>query len=261
MKRNIYSAIISKENDEVLFSSFKLLLAGWQKQWLANDILSVEEVFRNKRLFDAKNVDKNLSAVNLSNQSIYCEMNSSPFIALSKAAIGLNENQAFNDQEKAVIDNIAKKIKLSFLSALKSFSEQTIGEEQILKESDTSTFNVGITMQVNFGSETLQVHFSDYFLHCFSKANNKFISSQLPPVKLKGEIKNNTIDCTVAMIASEISLKQLMALKVGHVIKLNHAIDQPLIIQSANKSTPLQGFLVKDDGEKAVYLTGKTNER
>ena len=55
------------------------------------------------------------------------------------------------------------------------------------------------------------------------------------------------------------TLKDILELKKGDVVKLAHGLQSPIIVDTKDGRVPLGAFLVRQKNTKALLVTGKEN--
>lgn len=118
-------------------------------------------------------------------------------------------------------------------------------------------------------SMTLMVNCQPIALR-LSAARVRCVLQQCAPEPAKATMQ--LVSCQQALLHEQVSvtpqlgqvnmsLKQLLSLKVGSVIPLSQPIAEPIPLQSNNKVVSMFGYLVNQHGKKALYLTGQKHEQ
>lgn len=67
----------------------------------------------------------------------------------------------------------------------------------------------------------------------------------------------SSVQLQAALTSASISLEELVELKRGDVIKLEHQLEQPIILKTSSGYLNVNAYLVALDNAKAIYLSGK----
>lgn len=74
-------------------------------------------------------------------------------------------------------------------------------------------------------------------------------------------LQHEQVSVTPQLGQVSMSLKQLLSLKIGSVIPLSQPIAEPIPLHSNNKVVSMAGYLVNQQGNKALFLTGQKHEQ
>ncbi len=121
---------------------------------------------------------------------------------------------------------------------------------------DALVFDSALSLLVSIAGHNLVLHLSDAYLHHFTKSKSVIEEKTIRPLALKHASEGNSVEFELKLDSEQISVGQLMALQVGHVIVLKQQIKEPLALTGGEGKTQLKGYLVKNDQQKAVFITG-----
>lgn len=252
-----YSGVISKFNSEKLVKITEEILSQWCSKWLIKEQPLIEVIYQNERLYSGSSLSYKECMHLTFNKFLCCEFSVESLDSLSKVILGLKSDSILNAKDGLFISSFSQKLACSFSHILTKFTDEIQVKDKI-SDSIEDDLNVVLTIGVTLGVHKIHIHFSDRFLYLFGikKSDNKILSPILlsPNRLIFNELSNEKLKCSITLDSNRITLGELLKLKVGHVIKLQHPLSQPLALKSNNKITPLKGFLVKNNNQKSIYF-------
>lgn len=253
-----YSGMLGAENKKNLLTSIQTTITQWSQRWFgASTEISIEDSYQNMQLFKSKKMQADKYDDLFCNHLICCRKDESSLTQVVKAFMSFNGDSNVND--KKFIESINASIESSLVDELMTFSnlfsQSNLEKQKQLQQQEPEQFNIGLSLLVTLNTFKFTIHFSDYFLHCFSFLQDTNKLHCLQQKQITESMSDAQINYNLCIKTSPITVGQLNQLEVGNVIKLAQLIKEPFIMESNIRSRTLKGFLVKSNSGKAVYLT------
>jgi len=252
-----YSSTLTDEQLSALCIELKNLLDDWLHGWGLLYKSTVSPLNRNRILFERDVLTFNADISHVGGVIFYDNLNLGHVKKMIIKSL-LLKSVNLTDKDNVLFENLSE-------DCIKSLDKQLLAmiEDCNRMDCDLETeINVALSLAIKIDTLEFTLQFSDSFVGQFVKNKIKsprFHKKIINKEFLLDNIELSELNCKLSLQASSISLKQVMSLKVGHVLKLEQAIDRPMVIQINNKPA-LSGYLVKSDGKKSIYLSGEHNE-
>jgi flagellar motor switch/type III secretory pathway protein FliN len=245
-----YQGLLPKAQQQQFSQWLTEQLTLWAQAWIpsSNGQLKVQSSTFAKQLFSTTKVTCATEKVIVNGAGFCCFFADTKLSCVGELTLGGANNQA--DKDLAVF--IGQKMQNQFNDQL------TLGDiVQTNDNVDGVTYISSVcTVKFSIGQVPLELVFTSAYLHQF---NLRLIAEQKPSynnASLKTMVGSQQVSLPLSMQSQSITVKQLMTLQVGHVIPLQQLIKSPLIVGEQAKQTRLNGFLVKNGGNKAVFISG-----
>lgn len=258
-----YSGVITNDQLDTLCDDLNTSIKTWLNGWNPKLKLSTSVLKRNMNLFSDDNlkIEENINCIN--GLIFHKKIKNEFFEKIIMQFLKLTDKNVLNDHDSSLIKKLNGDCSKTFYMAILGIVEKGSNEglNVPLKVNDVVT--TVLSLNVCIDDFEFELYFSDSFVKKYIMLNQS--SSNINDTKaintesIINEIKLEELTCGVSLQAAPISIKQLTSLSVGHILKIEQPIDNPMVVNINNKPAFL-GYLVKSDGEKSIYLSGDYNE-
>jgi flagellar motor switch/type III secretory pathway protein FliN len=222
-------------------------------QWSKSFFIETPEIAIsfNDDFFSTQTVSKNDAVFAVENGFLMIENYEEISNNLIQKALVLEKNITQDED-----DDFWKEITVMFNS---SFLDCLLGQEKNAEKITSSKTQTEIKpaccITLQFAELTMFV-FADVellvFMGLYVPSKNKTSNQMLSSRKLA--VANENVKLKVKLQAVSVPLQDLLELKVGDLIKLEHSLEQPILLETEDSNVPIKAFLVKKDNKKALLL-------
>lgn len=243
-----YNGVLTQSMRSALSTTLQKNLKSWVKQWFVGGEakLNIASIEFTERLFSSESV-----AVDL--QDIVCCFDDCMLVfakgqsdLLAAMTLKLDKANAADVELAEFVNDI---VIADLANAIKLGSSDVCEPKEVIESVAKVTFELC--------GKPLTLYLSSLYLHRFALSQSQQLNKQkFKALSLKQLVSEQQLSMQLSMGSQPVTVAQLMSLKVGHVIPLQQKIKEPLALSAGQGQTQLKGYLVKNQGQKAVYITG-----
>ena len=142
-----------------------------------------------------------------------------------------------------------------------SLLERLLGKHaQQFEQKNSGTFQPALSITLALGEVEMRLSMDKKTFDLLGLISKPKADNTQSLGSLHEAIKGQSIPLSASLKPLNITLKDILELKKGDVIKLDHGLRSPIIVETTDGQAPLGAFLVKQNNSKALLITGKENE-
>ncbi|WP_199611763.1 FliM/FliN family flagellar motor switch protein [Flocculibacter collagenilyticus] len=127
---------------------------------------------------------------------------------------------------------------------------------EVKEKVNTKKLSIALTATILVGEKELRLKFDINTLVSMGLMSKKsHVDPSVKIVSIENALMLNKVRLLAKLKAVDITLEQLINLKSGDFIKLNHPLEAPVILQAPSGSVNTNAFLVKNANMKALFFS------